>query len=144
MAIIPQCIVASNLLWLTVDSRCSLGFFFIASHIHFFTLTMPLHSQVPLILPLLPAYLGSFKLVGSYYILYILTGYNFLNITFIHASSFSVFVNIRGVNRCGRQTMKSIFSFKTYAWDMKIFDRMAYAHFKSTEAALTYHNSTAE
>lgn len=70
MAIIPQSIVASSLLWLTLNSRCSLGFFFTASHIHFSTLSMSLLSLVPLILPLLPAYLSSFKLVGNYYILY--------------------------------------------------------------------------
>lgn len=43
--------------------------------------------------------------------------------------------------------MKNIFSFKIYAWDMdkiNVFDRMAYAHFKSIETALTCYNSTAE
>lgn len=99
MAIIPQSIVASNLLllWLTVNSRCSLGFFFIASHIHFFTLSMSLHSQVPLILPLLPAYLGSFKLVGNYYILY---NFNWLSFYKYYFFTSIIFFSIGKYQKC--------------------------------------------
>lgn len=70
MAIIPQSIVASSRLWFTVNSRCSLGFVCIASHIRFSVLSTSLLSLATLVLPLLPAYLSSFKLGRNYYILY--------------------------------------------------------------------------
>lgn len=82
MAIIPQSIVASNLLRLTVDAHWD-SFSLQAT---FTSLHYPCHwALVPLILPLLSACLRSFKLVGNITFFTILTGYPFVNITFLHA-----------------------------------------------------------
>lgn len=116
-AVISQSVVARSLLWLTVVSRCSLGFIFNANHIQFLALSMSLlqFSVVTLILPLLPAHLSSFKWDRNYVLCHfhcflVYKCYIFACILFFYFFFFSVLVNIRSVNRIGSERKRLYFS----------------------------------